>query len=223
MRYPDSHHIYLNYFGLGDDAWREKVRYYEENKQAIDSMYFDERIELDIDYLICLFEVGRYERFLRYADDVIETIIKENIYTFKGENIFNELLFKKAACLFQLRDYRNTKYILQQLISMDPTQSIYVGLYSICNRKLNNDLTLSLKATAMAALLIVCGITLARIMLEPVFEIYFQPFLYLRATLILYAFGVLIGLEMAFQIKLKREIGMFSFDLLNGIFGRKVK
>ncbi|MBK7634049.1 MAG: hypothetical protein IPJ13_06920 [Saprospiraceae bacterium] len=218
-----SRNIYLSYFRLGDDAWREKVRYYEENKKAIDGLYFDEKIELDIDYLICLFEVGRYERFLRFVDPIIESVITENIYTFKGDNIFNDLLFKKAACLYQQYDYKKTKEILLQLIAMDPDNNLYIGLYSICNRKLNNDLYLTLKATAMSALLIVCGITLARILLEPIFEIYFQPFLYLRGGLILYAIGVLFGLEIAFQLKLKRETGMFSFDLLNQIFGRKIK
>ena len=78
-----SRNIYLSYFRLGDDAWREKVRYYEENKKAIDGLYFDEKIELDIDYLICLFEVGRYERFLRFVDPIIESVITENIYTLK--------------------------------------------------------------------------------------------------------------------------------------------
>jgi hypothetical protein len=68
-------------------------------------------------------------------------------------------LFKKAACLYQQYDYKKTKEILLQLIAMDPDNNLYIGLYSICNRKLNNDLYLTLKATAMSALLIVCGIT----------------------------------------------------------------
>lgn len=214
-----SRQLYFNYFGLGDDAWREKVRYYEANKKAINNLYFDERIELDIDYLICLFEVGRYERFLMFADPIIESIITENIFTFKGENIFNELLFKKAACYYQLHDYKKAKDILLQLISMDGSKELYIGLYSICNRKLSNDMYLTIKATAMAALLLVCGITMARILLEPFFNIYLQPFLYLRTVLLIYVLSILLGLEIAFQFRLKRETGMFSLSLMNRIFG----
>lgn len=218
---PSTHKIYLDYFRLAEDAWRERVRYYEENKEAIDALYFDEKIELDIDYLICLFEVGRYERFLRFVDPVIETVISENIFTYKGENIFNDLLFKKAACHYQLHQYPKSKDILRQLISMDTSNGMYIGLYSICNRKINNDLYLSIKATAMAALLIVCGITTARILLEPLLDMYMQPFLYLRGILMVYAFLVLFGLEVAFQLQLKRETGMFSLTILNKVFGNK--
>jgi tetratricopeptide (TPR) repeat protein len=217
-----SHQIYLRYFGIGDDAWREKVRFYEENAQNLDSMYFDDRIELDMDYLLCLFEVGRYERFLSKTNPVLETIIAENIFTFKGVNIFNELLFRKAACYFQLKQFDKAKNILRQLISLDASNGVYIGLYTICNRKLNNDIYLSIKATAMAAFLIVLGITIARIFLEPFFDIYLQPFIMLRSILLVYAIACLIGLEMAFQYKIKHETNMYSFWLLNRIFGRKV-
>ncbi len=217
-----SHHIYLRYFGIGDDAWREKVRFYEENARNLDTMYFDDRIELDMDYLLCLFEVGRYERFLSKIDSVLETIITENIFNFKGVNIFNELLFRKAACYFQLHQYEKSKNILRQLISIDSSNSLHIGLYTICNRKLNNDIYLSIKATAMAAFLIVLSITVARIFLEPFFDVYIQPFLLLRSGLIIYAFICLIGLEVAFQYKIKRETNMYSFRLLNRIFGKKV-
>ncbi len=217
-----SHQIYLQYFGIGDDAWRDKVRFYEENVKNLDALYFDDRIELDMDYLLCLFEVGRYERFLSKIDPILETIIAENIYTFKGDNIFNQLLFRKAACYFQLNQYEKAKYILRQLISIDASNGLYIGLYSICNRKLNNDIYLSIKATAMAAFLIVLSITVVRIFLEPFFDIYMQPFLVLRTSLIMYAIVCLIGLEVAFQYKIKKETNMFSFRLLNHIFGKKV-
>ena len=41
----DAGNIYLNYFRLDASAYRDKVRFYEENPKAISSLYFDERIE----------------------------------------------------------------------------------------------------------------------------------------------------------------------------------
>ena len=57
----DSKSIYINYFKLGYNAYREKVRYYEENPDAIASLNFDERLEMDIDYLYSLF--GEFSPF----------------------------------------------------------------------------------------------------------------------------------------------------------------
>ena len=215
-----SHQIYMHYFGIGDDAWRDKVRFYEENTNNLYLMYFDDRIELDMDYLLSLFEIGRYERYQSKIDPILETIIEENIYKFKDINIFNELLFRKAACYFHLNQYEKAKNILRQLIIIDATSNIYIGLYSICNRKLNNDIYLSIKATAMAAFLLVLSISFARIFLEPFFDVYLQPFVWLRSALLVYAMVCLIGLEVAFQYKIKRETNMFTFRLLNRIFGR---
>ncbi|MBK8517472.1 MAG: hypothetical protein IPL55_14650 [Saprospiraceae bacterium] len=217
-----SHQIYLQYFGMGEDAWRGKVRFYEENEKKLTTLSFDDKIELDMDYLLCLFEVGRYDRFLSKVDPVLENVIAENIYHFKGENIFFELLFKKAASYFQLKQFEKSKTILKQLIKMDRSKSIYLGLYSICNRKLNNDINRSIKATAMAAFLIALSITLARIFLEPFFDVYIQPFLILRTGLIIYAISCLFILELTFQFKIKKETGMFTISLFNRIYGDKV-
>jgi tetratricopeptide (TPR) repeat protein len=215
----NSNQVYLRYFRLGDTAYREKVRFYEENPDAISSLYFDDRLEIDFDYLYCLFEVGRYERFLSKVDPFIELIVEENIYEFRGENIFQELLFRKAACLYQLKQYPKSEVILKQLVRMDRQNPLFIGLYTICKRKIENDIYITIKALAMAAFLIVLGITIARIFLEPFLAIYLAPFLVLR--IILFSFGTccLIGLELAFQYKIYKETGMFSHKLLNRIFG----
>lgn len=217
--HTNSNQVYLQYFRLGETAYREKVRFYEENPEAISSLYFDDRLEIDFDYLYCLFEVGRYERFLSKVDPFIELIVTENIFKFRNENIFQELLFRKAACLYQLKQYQKSEVILKQLVRMNRQNPLFIGLYTICTRKIETDLYITIKALAMASFLIVLGITIARIFLEPFFAIYLAPFLTLR--IILFSFGIccLIGLELGFQYKIYKETGMFSHKLLNRIFG----
>lgn len=220
----DAGNIYLNYFRLEASAYRDKVRFYEENPAAISLLYFDERIEIDIDYLLCLFEVGRYERFLSKIDYVLESIIVENIFEFKNQNIFNELLFRKAACLFQLKKYQKAEDILKQLIRMENTNPLYIGLYSICKRKQPNDSSLTIKAMANASFLLVLGITVARIFLiEPFFDQWLEPFLMLRNVLFIFGLTCVIGLEIGFQYKIYKETGIFSNTVMNKIFGGKVK
>ena len=220
----DAGNIYLNYFRLDASAYRDKVRFYEENPKAISSLYFDERIEIDIDYLLCLFEVGRYERFLSKVDIVLESIIVENIFEFKNQNIFNELLFRKAACLFQLKKFLKAEEILKQLIRMESNNPLYIGLFSICKRKQPNDISLTVKAMANASFLLVLSITVARILLiEPFFDDWLEPFLILRGFLFIFGVVCLFGLELSFQNKIYKETGVFTHGLINTIFGKKVK
>lgn len=210
--------IYEGYFRLGDTAYREKVRFFEEHPEDINYLDFDDRIELEMDYLLSLFEIGRYERYLRFVDRVIEEVILENIYTYRDENIFEELLFRKAASLYQLRRYDDSKILLKQLISIDKNNSLYVGLYAMCNRKIHDDKIVTVRATAMASFLIVLGITLANVFLDPFFDNYMEPFILLRTLLIFYFILSLLSLEILFQYRLYKETGMLSNRLLKKIF-----
>jgi tetratricopeptide (TPR) repeat protein len=212
----------LDYFKLGDDAWRKKMKYYEDNLKWINALDFDDKIEMEMDYLLCLFEVGRYERYLSKVDPILEVIISENIFTFKGENIFNELLFRKAACYYQADQWHEAKIILKQLINIDKSNAVYMGLYSICCRKLNVDYYAPIKATAMASFILVIIIAVADIFLEPLFEIYIRPIEKLKIWLFAYGCISLITIEIIFQWRIKRETGMFSFAILNKIFGKKI-
>lgn len=217
-----SNQIYVKYFRMGQTAYRDKVRFYEDNPEAISSLYFDDKLEIDIDYFLCLFEVGRYERYLSNIDPLIELIIKENIYEFRNEDIFRELLFRKAACLYQLNQYEKSKTILKQLVKMDQSNPIFIGLFTICNRKLENDTYTSIKALAIVSFMLVMSITVARIFLiEPFFDIYLEPFLLLRKILLIFGITCLIGLEISFQYNIYKETGMYTHKLLNRVFGTK--
>jgi hypothetical protein len=112
------------------------------------------------------------------------------------------------------------KDILAQLLRMDKGNQLYMGLYNICNRNIHNDTIVTIKALAISSLLIVLGITVARILLiEPFFDQYMEPFILLRNTLIGFSFLCLSGLELSFQFRMYKETGLFSMQVLNRIFG----
>lgn len=215
----ENNQIYWEYFKLDETAYRDKVRLYEEHTTEISTLFFEEKLEIEVDYLFCLFEIGRYDRYLSKVDTMIETVIMENIYQIQGIDIFKELLFRKAACYYQLKQYKKANDILKQLISMDASNPYYMGLYTICLRKTHNDISLSIKAMAVACFMIVLGITLARILIEPFFAYYFEPFIILRTALFFSAILLLVGLESFFQFQIYKETGMFSYQILNNIFG----
>lgn len=210
--------IYWQYFKLGDLAYRDRVRLFEDNPAEISELIFEDRIEIEIDYLFCLFEIGRYERYVSKVDSLIELVIEENIFDFRGVDIYEELLFRKAACYFQLKQYVKSNSILKQLISLNRTNPYYIGLYTISKRKIHNDIFMSIKAMAIVCFMIVLSITLARIILEPFLQFYFAPFILLRTILFFFSILLLIGMEGFFQYKIYKETGMFTYQVLNNIF-----
>ena len=216
----NTRQTYLQYFRLGDTSFREKVRFYEENPEALSTLYFNEKIDVDMDYLICLFEVGRYERFLEKVDPIIEIIIEENIFEFRNENIFNDLLLKKAACYYHTKNYEKANAILKQLIKIAPKHPLAIGLYGICKRKQNNDVSTTLKALGISALLLVVSISIIQILLfEPFFDEYLAPFLLLRTLLTIFSIFSFISLEVYFLVSVYKETGRFPIAFLNKLFG----
>ena len=217
-----STQIYNGYFRLGPTAYREKVRVFEENPDAISRLDFDDRIEMEFDYLYCLFEVGRYERYLSKVDAIVECVIAENIMEFNHENIFNELLFRKSACYFQLKEYNKCENLLKQLVRMDRTNKLYIGLYTICKYKTESSLVTIMKAFAVVSFIIVLGITIARIFLAPLLEQYFEPFIIIRLVILSIGISSLVSLELFIQYMIYKETGMFSHTILNKIFGTRI-
>lgn len=216
MKHPET---YLNYYRLGSHAYREKVRYYEEHPGDIALLPYDERIEIDIDYVLCLFEIGRYQRYLEKVDPVIETVITENIFEYQGENIFNILLLRKAASLYHTHNFDKCEKIASQLLKIDPTSEIAAKLYSLCHRRKENTVTTLLRAIAISGLLAVISITFVRILLiEPFYDQYLQPFVTIRNVLLAISFLSLLSVEIYHQYRFFQNTGKFSIGLLNFIF-----
>ncbi|MBK9256123.1 MAG: hypothetical protein IPM42_11600 [Saprospiraceae bacterium] len=213
---------YFKYHRIGDNAYREKVRYYEENPQEISLLHFDERLEIDIDYCICLFEIGRYHRFLERVDLIIESIIEENIFDYNNENIFNSLLLKKAAALYNLNKFKESEFVLAQLIKIDPKLNIAKQLYGLCKRRKEDNITTLLKAAGMTGLLIALSITVVRILLiEPFYDQYLEPFLTIRNVILAISFFSFTSIEIYLNYTMYKETGSFSNSLLNWLFKKR--
>jgi tetratricopeptide (TPR) repeat protein len=209
VRHPST--LYLQYFRLGSIAYREKMHFYETHKRKIEMLSFEDRLEMDIDYLYCLFEVGRYERFLSFVDISIETIIMENVDSYLGDNVYEELLFKKAACLFHLKRYDSSLYILAQLRKINPKHQLTVELFGLCMRRLPNDTITTIRACGMAALILLPGIFLMKILIiGPFYATAVAYFSQLILVLIGIAMISFIIAEIVFQYKVYRASKTFT-------------
>ena len=112
--------IYRDFKEIDTGEYRAIIRFFEENHESIQNLELEEYFELMVSYLGALFEIGAYERYLRLANGAIETSIIHNIHFFRGEDVYQKLLFHKAAAHFNLQQYDQAEHILRELIKMDP-------------------------------------------------------------------------------------------------------
>jgi hypothetical protein len=204
---------------MDNTAFRDRVRYYEENQEKIGWLSHEGRLEMDMDYCLCLFEIGRYQRFLQKADAVIEDIIYENIYEYMSVNIYEDLLFKKAACFYNLNQIKQAEKILIEIMRINAGNEEAGSLLALCKRKSDKDLFVMFKALAVVSLFIAISITIARIILiEPFYDQYLTPFIWIRNILLVVAGFLILLNEIIINFEIFRDTGRFPNVSLNNVY-----
>ena len=214
---PKKTEFYIEYHRIGSRAYRDKVRYYEDNTSHLNLLTYEERVEIEIDYAICLFEIGKYHKFLSKVDTLIETVIIDNIYNYNGRNIYNDLLFKKAACLFNTGQYIKSEKVLKANINLDPENNIARALYGKCKRKQVRAWHDTLKNIALV--MIIAGVVITAIQVSselllstPLLENYSYVFNGIKNFMFISGSLIIVGNEMYLQYLIGREIG-FKFNI----------
>jgi tetratricopeptide (TPR) repeat protein len=199
---------------MGSKAFRDKVRYYEDNRSYIGQLKYEERIDVDLDYILCLFEIGKYHKFLSKVDSLVELVIIDNIYDFNGVNIYNDLLFKKAACLFNTGQYIKSEKVLETIVKLEPENNLVRTLYGRCKRKQGRDWYESTKAVAMVMLISAISIAFMELLIvRPFYNDYVATFSGLKIFFFVIGILSLIGNEVYLYYIVGKEIG-YKFDLL---------
>jgi len=111
--------IYKQFQSIDRNAYRNIIHFYESNSREIAHLEEEEHFELNIIYLRSIFEIGAYQDFLKGVDHCIQEVILKNIFLFEGEDIYYELLLRKAASLYHLRKYEESIYICRELVKIN--------------------------------------------------------------------------------------------------------
>ncbi|MEL6925914.1 MAG: hypothetical protein AAFO94_17865 [Bacteroidota bacterium] len=127
--------MYLSFKEIEGREFREIVRYYEDHLFQIKQLEFEEYFELQVAYLNALFEIGAYRKYLDLVEKSIEATILHNIKYHKGEDIFQKLLFKKAASFYHLMEYKRSEHVLRELVKMNPHDEAVILLLKKTLRK----------------------------------------------------------------------------------------
>lgn len=149
--YQSTYHsrIYRDFKEIESTAYRKIIHFYEKREPVIRQLDFDEYFELLTAYVESLFEVGSYQKHLLMVDVVIELSIRHNIQYRNGEDIYQRMLFKKAASLYNILEYDRADYILRELIRIDPYDKDAVLFLKKCLRRKRPPLVIQSRAAGM--------------------------------------------------------------------------
>ena len=117
--------VYLEYQTIDQKAYQSKIRFYESNLRAINQLPEDMNLEINLEYVIALFEVGEYYPFLRRVDPLLVKVIEDNVFSIDGDDIYQELLYRKGAALYNVLDYYKADHILSELCRIDKNSELY--------------------------------------------------------------------------------------------------
>jgi hypothetical protein len=189
--------IYLDFYQIDKVSFHEKVRFYEKNKAFISLLSFDKKIEIECDYLFALFEIGKYHRFLKRVDKMIELVIMENIYVIDDRNIFEDLLFTKAACLYNTYQYQSSLKVGGELMKINPNYPYLTRLFRQCLRRSGPNWYEINKAIAVVFILSGISVVLVQLLVvDPFYEQYAFRVTYFRNILFIGAFILLLYNEL---------------------------
>lgn len=130
----ENNRVYLEYYKIEERNFQEKVSFFEKRKKEIELLVHKDKLELEIDYGLALFETGQYHKCLSLLPAQIEQVIIENIFELKGEDIYQKLLFKKAACHYNIGAPEKSDYILSELLRINPKNKNYTAFLKKCFR-----------------------------------------------------------------------------------------
>ncbi len=121
--------VYQDYRCIEPKDYQERIRFFEHNRSDINELPYEVRLEISIEYTVALFEVGEYYQFLKYVDKLLEVTIIENVYSIDGDDIYQELLFRKGCALHNVVDFYAADHIFSELVKIDKSNKTYQQVY----------------------------------------------------------------------------------------------
>jgi len=116
---------YMSYFSIEQSNYTDRIAWYESHFKEIQQIDDNARVEIDIDYCLSLFQVGRYNQYIAQSEPLIESVITNNIFEYNQKDIFQLLLFNKAASHYNVNQLEESNHILLELCKMDSSNKDY--------------------------------------------------------------------------------------------------
>jgi hypothetical protein len=188
--------VYRNFKSLRSNDYYGIVRYFEQHEEALYALELESYLDCALAYTTALFETNDWGRHNVMCDHLLQLIMAESIYTWGGEDLFTELLYKKALALSRSEAHQEAVHVLKQLRRIAPEHPETRQLLIQTLRIMMPPVRRRVRAIALLLLLlsaISTGIT--GIVIQPFFEAYSQLSVFLSAGLFGIGITTLIGGE----------------------------
>lgn len=120
--------IYRQLRDLDPHDYQRVIRRYEEKEDELGRLDALEHFEITVFYVDALYQTGAYRQHQLMVDLVIEASIRECFEIVDGfsQDIFQFMLFRKAAAAYRLRDFDTAIHVGRELVRIDKGRDLYV-------------------------------------------------------------------------------------------------
>ncbi len=210
--YQSTYHskIYRDFKEIEQTAYRQIIHFYEEKENDIRRLDFEESFEMLAAYVDALFEIGAYQKHLLMVDVVIESTIVHHDAVRRGDELFKNMLFKKAASLYNILEYNRADYILRELIKIDPHDADTVLFLKKCLRKKHPELVNNARATSIFLFLLTAFVICIEVLfIRPFYSIHTELVETSRISLFFLGCAFLVGGDLVHRWRVEREVNEF--------------
>lgn len=116
--------LYRNFKSIEVGDFHAIIRFYEQNEDAIRSLDFEEYLDCTLIYTDALYEAADHGKHLVMCDHLLEVVIMQNVDQWGGEDLYHQLLFKKAASWYHQQEFPKAERILKEIIRIYPADKL---------------------------------------------------------------------------------------------------
>jgi hypothetical protein len=199
--------LYRNFKSLHSSDHYGIVRFYEQHEEALYALDLEQYLDCTLAYTTSLFETGDLRRHNVMCDHLIQLVINENIYTWGGEDLFEQLLYKKALASSQLDELPVAIHVLRQLRNIAPSHHGARCLLLDCLLRQMPPTRRRLRAFALLSFLLAAlSAGVLGLVVQPFFDAYVPAATFVCAALTLLGGGLLLGGELWYRLRCAREV-----------------
>ena len=148
--------VVLGFKQIPEKNYSRQIYFIEQNRDVVENMDADFRLDLLDKYNNALFEIGHYRKCLDHLESLIYDVINEN-FARNDEDVFCTLLKRKAYALYNLGEYEKSQYISSELMRISPNSMETNLIMTNAGYRLVKQQTRSFRA--FAVMMLIFGIT----------------------------------------------------------------
>ncbi|MGK0388853.1 MAG: tetratricopeptide (TPR) repeat protein [Maribacter sp.] len=192
-----SSNVYVAFRSLPKKGWTDIIKLYESKQEDINLLSSAKRLDILDMYLEALHEIKDFKKLKKEVQCLIYLSLSEEIPVEIGLPYYQAALFWKADACFQMREYKEAQYILEQIIRMNPNNTLYSGKLVKCFYWDKPNYIYRFRAFSILLFFLAAAVIIIEfLIIKPFYSEYSAFIMMLRSGLFLSALGIVGAIEM---------------------------